>query len=149
MFSRIDGTRVAAGALALLAMLAAAAPAGAQSRRALAELGKLEPPRYGAPLERAGDPAPVFQDAMRAYGARPYDRAADSFRRFVTAEPDDPAANFFLAVTLMMIDDVGEAEDRLGVVLAAGEGPFERPARFVLAKAAIRTGHLDAAEREL
>ena len=52
---------------------------------------------------------------MKAYESRRFERAADVLRRFVTVEPDDPAGNFFLAVSLMMTDDVGEAEDRLGV----------------------------------
>jgi Flp pilus assembly protein TadD len=119
-----------------------------QSRRVLAELGRLEPPAYAAPLLRT-EPAPVFDEAMQAYSERRFERAADVLRRFVTSEPEDPAANFFLAVSLMMTDDVGEAEDRLGVVLQAGATPFEAPARFVLAKARIRNGDLAGAEREL
>jgi predicted Zn-dependent protease len=136
--------------LALLAVLiASSAPAHAQSKRALAELGRVVPPSYGAPLVRAGDPAPVFEQAMRTYALKQYGPTADLLRRFAATEPDDPAGNFFLAVSLMMIDEVGEAEDRLNAVLAVGKTPFERPARFVLAKAAIRFGKLDAAEREL
>jgi hypothetical protein len=134
---------------ALLAVLLAAASADAQPRKALADLGRLTPPPYEAPYLRAGDPWPVFDEAMRAYGRKQYAAAADLLRRAVTAEPDDPAANFFLSATLMMTDEVGEAEDRAGVVLAAGQTPFERAARYVLAKAAIRQGKLDAAEREL
>ena len=69
-----------------------------------------------------------------AYAGRRYERAADTLRRFVTVEPDDPAGNFFLASCLMMTDEVGEAEDRLAVVVGAGSTPFEFPARFVRAK---------------
>jgi predicted Zn-dependent protease len=145
----IDRWIACAVGVAVFGVVSTAGTAAAQSRRALAQLGQLDPPRYAAPLVRAGDPAPVFEEGIRAYGQKQYQRAADLFRRFVTAEPDDPAANFFLAATLMMVDDVGEAEDRLGVVLAAGETRFERAARFVLAKAAIRQGNLDAADREL
>jgi len=129
--------------------LAFTAGAAAQSRRVLAELGKVEPPAHAAPLERAGDRSAVFDDAMKAYDGRQYARAADILRRFVTVEPDDPAGNFFLAVSLMMTDEVGEAEDRLGVVIGAGSTTFEYAARFVRAKAWIRLGELDKAEAEL
>jgi hypothetical protein len=125
------------------------ATTAAQSRRTIAELGRLDPPAYVAPLVRGGDPAPVFDDALLAYRGRRYEAAADLLRRFVTAEPDDPAGNFFLAVSLMMTDEVGEAEDRIGVVLAGGESPFAMAARFVRAKAKIRLRDLAAAERDL
>lgn len=143
MFSR----RLACAIVALVTALAAVAEA--QSRRVLAELGKLDPPAHAAPLERGGDPSAVFDDAMKAYGGRQYSRAADILRRFVTVEPDDPAGNFFLAASLMMIDEVGEAEDRLGVVIGAGSTPFEYAARFVRAKAWIRLNQLDKADAEL
>jgi len=121
----------------------------AQSRRTLADLGRIDPPPHTAPLLRAGEPSSVFDDAMKAYDGRQYERAAGILRRFVTVEPDDPAGNFFLAVSLMMTDEVGEAEDRLNVVVDAGSTPFEFSARFVRAKAWIRLGKLDAAEQEL
>jgi predicted Zn-dependent protease len=140
--------RTAAFVTLVTVLCFAAASEAGQSRRVLAELGRLEPPAYAAPLLRT-EPAPVFDEAMQAYAERRFERAADVLRRFVTSEPDDPAANFYLAVSLMMTDDVGEAEDRLGVVLQAGETPFEAAARFVLAKARIRNGDLASAEREL
>ena len=121
----------------------------AQSRRVLADLGKVDPPAHTGALHRTGEPSGVFDDAMQAYDGHRYERAADILRRFVTVEPDDPAGNFFLAVSLMMTDDVGEAEDRLGVVIGAGATAFELPARFVRAKAWIRLGRLDDAEEEL
>jgi predicted Zn-dependent protease len=132
-----------------VAVLLPVFPVGGQSKRALAELGKLDPPAYAAPLLRPGDPSAVFDDAMEAYAGRRYERAPDTLRRFVTVEPDDPAGNFFLASCLMMTDEVGEAEDRLAVVVGAGSTPFEFPARFVRAKAWIRLGKLDAAAGEL
>jgi predicted Zn-dependent protease len=134
--------------VAAVMVLCVAAVASAQSRRALADLGRLDPPAYAAPLIR-DNAAPVFDEAIEAYGARQYERAANLLRRFVTQEPDDPAGNFFLAASLMMTDEVGEAEDRLGIVLAANAPPFEMPARFVLAKARIRVGDLAGAERQL
>src|SRR5947208_11253882 len=105
----------------------AAAGAQAQSRRALAELGRFAPPPYAPPLVRDSTAPvfPVFDDAVEAYRAKRYERAAEVLRRFVTAEPDDAAGNFFLAASLMMTDEVGEAEDRLRVVIGAGESPFE------------------------
>jgi predicted Zn-dependent protease len=136
-------------AVAAAAVATLASAADAQPRRALAELGRFEPPAYAAPLVRRGDPSPVFDDAIDAYRRRQYARAADVFRRFVTVEPEDPAGNFFLAATLMMTDEVGEADDRLGVVLANETTPFEMAARFVLAKARIRVGDLERAEQEL
>jgi hypothetical protein len=121
----------------------------AQSKRALADLGRLDPPPYAAPLVRGGDPWPVFESAIQEYGRKRYEQAADLLRRAVTVEPEDPAANYYLSVSLMMTDEVGEAQDRAGVVVAAGQTPFERAARFLLAKASIRLARLDDAEREL
>lgn len=147
MCSRIDRASLA---LLLALTCAQAAPvAAAQSRRTLADLGRFEPPAYADPLTRSDDPSDVFDEALAAYGRRQFDRAADLLRRFVAAAPDDVPANFFLAASLMMTDEVGEAEDRLGAVLNAGDTPFATPARFALAKALIRLGRLDAAEREL
>jgi predicted Zn-dependent protease len=124
-------------------------PAHAQSRRMLAELGRLDPPPYETPLVRSGDASDVFDEAIHAYAARQFDHAAELLRRRVAAEPDDAAANFYLAVSLMMTDEVGEAEDRLRAVLALDASPFTVPAHFVLAKALVRLGRLDPAEREL
>jgi predicted Zn-dependent protease len=147
---RIDIIRIGVNVSVGIALaIGAGTPAFGQSRRALNDLGRLTPPAYGEPLVRIGDSAPVFDEAMRTYRQKQYVATADLLRRFAAAEPDDPAGNFFLAVSLMMTDEVGEAEDRLGAVLAAGQTPFERAARFVLAKAAIRLNKLDVAEREL
>jgi predicted Zn-dependent protease len=121
----------------------------AQSRKVLTELGRIDPPAYAAPLIRTGDPSPGFDAAMEAYRRRQYGQAVDALRRFVTAEPEDRAANFFLAAALMMTDEVGEAEDRLRAVLADGHSPFEMPAHFVLGKALIRLDRLAEAAQEL
>lgn len=136
-------------ALCLVVVATSGVRLSGQSRRALAELGRFDPPVYAAPLIRKGDAWPVFESAMQAYVRKHYVDSADLLRRAVTAEPEDPAANFFLAASLMMTDEVGEAEDRIGVVLAGGQTPYERAARLLLAKASIRQGNLEAAEREL
>ena len=121
----------------------------AQSKRVLNELGRFDPPAYSGALVRQGEAWPVFDDAMRAYARKQYQQCADLLRRAVTVDPEDAAANFFLAAALMMTDEVGEAEDRAGAALAAGQTPYQRAARFVIAKASIRQGKLPAAEREL
>ena len=151
MTKRADagGTVSAAIVLAVLSALLAVAPLDAQSRRALADLGRFDPPAYAPPLVRDGEPLPVFDDAITAYGRKQYEQCANLLRRAVAVEPDDAAANAFLASALMMTDEVGEAEDRASVVLAAGETPFDSMARYVLAKASIRLGKLEVAEREL
>jgi predicted Zn-dependent protease len=131
------------------AVLSLGAAVQGQSKRALNELGRFEPPAYSGPLVRQGDPWPVFEAAMQAYSRKRYQESADLLRRAVTVEPDDAAANLFLASALMMTDEVGEAEDRATVALAAGQTPYERTARYVLAKASIRQGKIAAAEREL
>jgi predicted Zn-dependent protease len=147
--SRPVGSRVTAFAAACAAIACVCPDLHAQSRRALKDLGHFDPPAYTAPLVRPGDPWPVFDDAMHAYVKKQYQACADLLRRAVTAEPEDPAANFFLAASLMMTDDVGEAEDRVGVVLAGGQTAYQRAARYLLAKASIRLGKLAVAEREL
>jgi len=145
-----SATRRGVIAIAIGAAAAVWVPAAfAQSKRALNELGRFEAPPYAAPLVRGGDPWPVFESAMQVYARKQYQQCADLLRRAVTVEPEDAAANVFLASALMMTDEVGEAEDRAGVAVAAGQTPYERTARYVLAKASIRLGKLDAAEREL
>jgi predicted Zn-dependent protease len=137
------------GAIAIAIVALVGSTLAAQSKRALNDLGRFDPPAYAGTLVRQGDAWPVFDDAMRAYARKQYQQCADLLRRAVTNEPDDAAANYFLASALMMTDEVGEAEDRAGAALAAGQTPYERAARFLLAKASIRQGKLSAAEREL
>ena len=86
---------------------------------------------------------------MDAYAAKQFDRAADGLRRVITSDPGNVTANFYLAVSLLMTDDVAEAIDRLHAVIGAGDSPFRQTAGVLLAKALMRTGDLDGATREL
>ncbi len=142
--------RIESRALSILFVVCGAAHAAvAQPRRLLDDLGRVKPPGYAAPLLRTAEPSDVFDEAMAMYKRREFEPAADLLRRVVAVDPDDQAANFFLAVSLMMFDEVGEAEDRLTAVLVAPPSPFTVPAHFVRAKALVRLGRLDIAEREL
>jgi hypothetical protein len=133
---------------AVVSLVMSLVPAAqAQSKRALNELGHFEPPAYSGPLVRQGEPWPVFESAMSADGSN----ISSARIRCAARSPSNRMMRRRTAPAsaLMMTDEVGEAEDRATVALAAGQTPYERTARFVLAKASIRQGKLDAAEREL
>jgi predicted Zn-dependent protease len=128
---------------------AAPAAAAARSHDALIAMARVDPPRDAPLAIRTDDVPPFFNEAMAAYSARKYAAAADGLRRVITSEPDDVHANFFLAVSLLMTDDVDEAIDRLRQVIGSGDSPLRRTAGILMAKALIRTGDLNGAEREL
>jgi len=127
----------------------ATSPPKPHDREALMMLARVEPPRYVALTLRSADAPSAFDEAMQAYASKKFGEAAVGLRRVVNSEPNDLQANFFLAVSLLMTDDVGAAIDQLHAVLAAGDSPFRQTAEILLAKGLIQTGDLDGAEREL
>lgn len=119
------------------------------SRDALLALARVEPPAFVALTLRSASEPQAFDDAMAAYAAHNYQDAAKDLKSVIAAQPVDVQANFYLAVSLLMTDDVAQAIDRLRVVLGAGDTPFRQTATILLAKARIREGNLDEAERQL
>jgi len=119
------------------------------SRESLLALTRVEPPAFVPLTLRSADAPQAFDDGMAAYAAQKYQDAAKALERVVAAKPGDVQANFYLAVSLLMTDDVGRAIDRLHVVLDAGDTPFRQTATILLAKGLIREGNLDEAERQL
>ena len=117
-------------------------------RDAVQSLARVEPPAYVRPAAR-DERSPIFDEAIAEYAARRYQRAADGLRRVIASDPDDLPATFYLAVSLMMTDEVDEAIECLTRLVSADEVTLRRPASVLLAKAQMRTGALDAAERAL
>jgi len=123
----------------------------AQARRDLMALARVEPPQYiPFRVRGAGDAASAeFDRAMRDYADADYHGAARRLQAVETTHPNDAATNFFLGVSLMMIDDVGAAVDALRRTIQLGDSPFRQVASLDLAKALIRQGDLEGARQEL
>jgi Flp pilus assembly protein TadD len=86
---------------------------------------------------------------MDAYSRGDYTGAIPGLEEAVRADPASPTARFFLAVSYLQLDRRAEAIGHLRGVIQAGESPYLEDALFFLAKAAIRSGDLEAARDEL
>jgi TolA-binding protein len=115
----------------------------------LVALGRIEPPPYLPFTLRGDSQSAAFDRAMRDYVDGDYAAASRGLRRALVDTPDDVATNFFLGVSLMMIDDADGAAARLRKTMQLGDSPFEQLADLYLAKALIRRGDLPGARREL
>ncbi len=115
----------------------------------LVALARIEPPPYIPFRLRGNSESTAFDRAMRDYADGDYAAASRGLRRALVDAPDDVATNFFLGVSLMMIDDADGAAARLRKTVQLGDSPFEQLADLYLAKALIRRGDLAGARREL
>jgi TolA-binding protein len=115
----------------------------------LVALARIEPPPYLPLNVRGNSRSPSFDRAMRQYADGDYAGAARGLQRALADAPDDLPTNFFLGVSLLMIDDASAAAARLRRTVRFGDSPFQQLADLYLAKALIRQGDIDGARREL
>jgi hypothetical protein len=117
----------------------------------LIALARVEPPQYIPFRVRGADEAASadFDRAMLDYADANYREAARRLQVAQTTRPDDAATNFFLGVSLMMIDDAGAAAGSLRRTIQLGDSPFRQIASLDLAKALIRQGNLEGARQEV
>lgn len=126
-------------------------PAPPAARPSLADLARVEPPRY-APgrLRGVEDEATArYQEAMTRYQQRDYAAATAGLSAAARLDPEAPHIAFFLGVSHLMMDRPEAAVEALRRTIALGDSPYTEEARFFLAKAHLQTGDIDAAKREL
>jgi tetratricopeptide (TPR) repeat protein len=120
----------------------------------LRELALVVAPPF-ARLATRGEQPPTtdtLADAMTQYAAGRYDLAADKLRDVIRDARDTAAATqgrFFLGVCALKLERYAEAQAALEQTAASDTPPYADEAHFYLAKAAIATGDLDRARREL
>lgn len=127
------------------------ASAPAVSSSAILALARFDPPKYVALELRSPDASPGFAQAMRAYAAGDYGRAAEGLRRIARSGSANVEADFFLGISLLMSsDDAAAAEsiDPLRRVVERGDSPYRQLASLYLGKALVRHGDLDGADAE-
>jgi hypothetical protein len=117
----------------------------------LIALARIEPPQYIPFRVRGADDTASadFDRGMIDYANANYGEAARQLQVAQSVHPDDAATNFFLGVSLMMIDDAGAAAEALHRTIQLGDSPFRQVASLDLAKALIRQGNVDGARQEL
>ena len=127
------------------------APPGAARTVDLQALGAIEPPPFTPPRLRssASGSRAAFLVAMETYTRGDYVGAIPGLERAVRAEPEFPAARFFLGVAYLQLDRRPEAIEHLREVARRGESPYLEDAHFFLAKASIRNGDIETARSEL
>jgi TolA-binding protein len=131
-----------------------AQPGEAPTPALLRELALVVAPPF-ARLATRGEQPPAndaLSDAMTHYAAGRYDRAADTLRDVIRDARDTAAATqgrFFLGICALKLGRHADARTALEQVAASNTAPYADEAHFYLAKAAIASGDLDRARREL
>lgn len=129
----------------------AAAEPAANDRDAIMLLARFDPPTYTAPALRSAETNSdaAFRQAMAFYTAADYASARTALESVVTADPQAPGANFFLAITHLLQDRTNEGIAGLRRTIALGDTAYLEDSRFYLGKSLVRAGDLVGAEREL
>ena len=103
-------------------------------------LARFDPPAYlPAPQAKSGKQR-AFQGAIERYTKGDYAGAMAGLRATAAAQPDLPAARFYLGICFLLTNDTPAGIRELSTVAAAASSYQER-ARFYLAKAYL--GQLD------
>jgi TolA-binding protein len=119
-------------------------------RELLGQLALVVPPRY-VPLAVRGASAPAgtFDAAMEHYVAGRYAEAATALKTLSASHADDPGVQFFLGVSALATGRTAIGRQALERVVTLDVQPYADEAHFYLGKAAIASGDLAAATREL
>lgn len=126
-------------------------PAGPATAVDVADLAKIEPPKY-QPLKFRGtaDEATLrFQSGMGRYQRADYRAAAAELEAAATIAPDAPHIRFFLGICRLMLGNDDAAIAQFQATIAIGDSPYLEEARLYLAKAYLRRKQLGAAEMQL
>ncbi|HYL35811.1 MAG TPA: tetratricopeptide repeat protein [Bryobacteraceae bacterium] len=102
-------------------------------------LAHFDPPLY-SPAETNSSKGRAFQRAMERYTKGDYAGAIAGLRTAAAAQPDPPAARFYLGICFLLTNQNPSGIHELSAVAAAASAHQER-ARFYLAKAYL--GQLD------
>jgi TolA-binding protein len=108
------------------------------------------PPYLRLATRGATEPVSDFDGAMAHYAAGRYARAAQALRPLADGATSSAVrARFFLGVCELVQGRADEGRAALTTVASSGITPYADEAHFYLAKAALATGDIDTARREL
>ena len=141
--------------LAVAASLVALAVAGLWMARAsdpLAELARIDPPKY-VPLvfpALEGDARRAFDTAMARYVKGDYRGAIDGLRPTIEMDlAGSSHARFYLGVCLLLTGDAKGEITELEGLMAVGPAPYIEEAYLYLAKGRLQTGDVKQAREHL
>jgi predicted Zn-dependent protease len=114
-------------------------------------LAAITPPRYAALTTRSAEDADAsaFNAAMSRYSAGRYADAVRTLRPVAGRSPGLGHVQFFLGVSELMVGNAPAARSALQRAAASPEQPYADESHFYLAKAALRAGNRQEAQREL
>ena len=115
----------------------------------LARLADVTPPSYEPRQLRSGGRRDAFIAGMQQYTGHDYAAAIPLLERAVKDEPGAEDARFYLGATLLLHDRPADAIAALQPLTVKAESPFAEEAEFLIAKAHLRRGELDAAAAAL
>jgi tetratricopeptide (TPR) repeat protein len=117
----------------------------------LDELARFQPPPYTPMRLRGSEDAAArrFREAMGLYAAGDWNGALPGLRAAAALDPEAPHIAFYLGACELLAGETSEAIAALERTAALGDTPFLEEARYLLAKAQLRAGDVDAARGEL
>jgi tetratricopeptide (TPR) repeat protein len=126
-------------------------PPAAPPTVSLSDLAAFDPPPY-APVRLRGnehDAAERFAEAMELYSRGDWNGALPGLRAASALDPEAPHMAFYHGACALLAGETGEAIRELQRTVALGDTPVLEEAEFLLAKAYLRDGDIDAARQEL
>jgi tetratricopeptide (TPR) repeat protein len=123
---------------------------GATRAMALAELSRIDPPIYEAPVLRGvhDTASTAFRAGMKDYLAGDFNAAALRLREAAAADSSRPDIAFYLGAAELLADRPDAARAEFERLIGLGDTPFSEEAHFYLGKALLRQGRLSQARLE-
>jgi tetratricopeptide (TPR) repeat protein len=115
----------------------------------IAELARVEPPEYVALTMRAGDAAPLFDEAMVQYARGNFAEATKGLDAAASRAPKSSRIQFYRGIANLMVNRPERSVEAFDRAAQGDDAAYADPARFFRAKAKLRLGQLDAAMRDL
>jgi tetratricopeptide (TPR) repeat protein len=115
----------------------------------LARLADVTPPPYEPRRLRGAGEREAFIAGMRQYTRRDYAAAIPLLERALKDDPGAEDARFYLGAALLLHDRPADAVAALRPLAVKPDSPYAEEAQFLIAKAHIRSGELEAAATAL
>lgn len=115
----------------------------------IAELARVEPPEYVLLTMRAGEAAPLFNEAMVQYARGDFLGATMGLDAAGSRAPTSSRIQFYRGIANLMVDRPERSVAAFDRAAQGDDEAYADPARFFRAKAQLRLGDLDAAMRDL
>lgn len=117
----------------------------------LAQLAKVEPPRYiPKSLRSAESEAELrYREAMAEYQKGRFAEAIPGLEAALDLDPELTPARFFLGATYLMEGEAGRAIDSFTQVLESGDSDYREQALWLQGKTFLKVGDIDSARRDL